>query len=129
LVINPKGEVLAVSRRENHTDFGLPGGSREGLESPVITAIRETWEETRVKLYEEHMAQIHIMLGYRKVCATYLALKYDDSLISQGDAGVVSWVPFTRIMSGTFQDYNRALLESIVRARNLLSSVASGVGV
>ena len=29
LMVNPKGEVLAVSRKTNHEDLGFPGGKPE----------------------------------------------------------------------------------------------------
>lgn len=43
------GKILCVSRKEDHTSFGLPGGKRDPEDASVKdTAIRETFEETDI---------------------------------------------------------------------------------
>jgi 8-oxo-dGTP pyrophosphatase MutT (NUDIX family) len=115
LVINPCGLVLAVSRRDDPTDFGLPGGKREGCETPLQTAIRETFEETRVRLFPEHMVPIYAGQGRKFYCATYLATKYDDSEIGSSEEGVVKWLDYAEVLPGTFRNYNARLLREILR--------------
>lgn len=118
LVINPEGLVLAVSRRDNHADFGIPGGKREGGETPIETAIRETYEETRVKLFPEGMVHIYSGMGRKFYCATYLATMYDDSELTAGgvgNEGVVKWLDYTDVIVGTFREYNVRLLREIFR--------------
>lgn len=46
VLLNKKGEVLAVSRKHDHNDFGLIGGKVDEGENVVEAAIRETKEET-----------------------------------------------------------------------------------
>jgi hypothetical protein len=43
VLINEEGLILGVSRKDNHTDFGLVGGKMdpEDNNDPMITAIRE----------------------------------------------------------------------------------------
>lgn len=45
LIIND-GRILAVSRKTNHSDFGLPGGKLDPGESFKEALIREVMEET-----------------------------------------------------------------------------------
>ena len=44
VIINEQGLVLAVSRKDDHTNFGLPGGKMEieDQSNPIATAFRET---------------------------------------------------------------------------------------
>ena len=47
VILNEKNEVLAVSRKDNHKDFGLPGGKVDPEDfSNVDAIIREVKEET-----------------------------------------------------------------------------------
>jgi 8-oxo-dGTP pyrophosphatase MutT (NUDIX family) len=48
VLINENGLVLGVSRKDDHSKMGLPGGKMdpEDLLDPMTTAIRECTEET-----------------------------------------------------------------------------------
>jgi len=50
MLIIKDGLILAVSRRYDKTKFGLPGGKVEPDETPDQAAIRETLEETGIKV-------------------------------------------------------------------------------
>jgi 8-oxo-dGTP diphosphatase len=50
MLIVKEGRILAVSRRYDKTKFGLPGGKVEPEETPEQAAIRETLEETGIKV-------------------------------------------------------------------------------
>ena len=50
LVLNQDGLILAVSRRNNPNKFGLPGGKCEENEQDFKAAVRETLEETSVRV-------------------------------------------------------------------------------
>ena len=50
LVLNKDGLILAVSRRNDPTKFGFPGGKLEFQEQLYLAAVRETQEETNVKV-------------------------------------------------------------------------------
>jgi 8-oxo-dGTP diphosphatase len=45
------GLILAVSRKDDKTKFGLPGGKTSEGELPQQTAIRETLEETGIEVH------------------------------------------------------------------------------
>lgn len=46
LVFSPEGKVLAVSRKDDPNDLGLPGGKAEDGETPFEAVVREVEEET-----------------------------------------------------------------------------------
>lgn len=116
LIINPEGLVLGVSRRTDHNDFGLPGGKKDFIDRDGIDcAIRETYEETRVRLYPEHMIHVFSGQGRKYYCATYLATKYDDSEMCSSEEGLVKWLDYADVIPGTFKDYNTLLLREILR--------------
>ena len=46
LILRSDGKVLAVSRKHDETQFGLPGGKVDPGETPRDTAVREALEET-----------------------------------------------------------------------------------
>lgn len=50
MLIIKDGLILSVSRKGDGTKYGLPGGKTEGSELPFTAAIRETLEETGVKV-------------------------------------------------------------------------------
>lgn len=56
------GDALLVILRDDRPDipypghWDLPGGGREGDESPATCALRETWEETGLKLHPDDLS-------------------------------------------------------------------------
>ncbi len=50
VLLNDNGEVLAVSRKTDHNDFGLVGGKVDEGESIEDAAFRETLEETGLNI-------------------------------------------------------------------------------
>jgi 8-oxo-dGTP pyrophosphatase MutT (NUDIX family) len=126
LIINPQGLVLGVSRRTDPNDFGLPGGRREPIDKDGFDiAIRETWEETRVVLYRDHMIPIFAEQGRKFFCATYLATKYDDTEMCSSEEGVVKWLDYADVVPGTFKEYNTLLLREILKAFTSIQLVRS----
>lgn len=110
VLINPEGLVLGVSRKHDHNDFGLPGGKMEESDASVVmTAIRETLEETGLRATNLRLIfAIHKggFMGY-----TYLA-DYEGE-INHNEPHVVKWVPFNRLIEGSFGRYNKMVAESL----------------
>jgi 8-oxo-dGTP pyrophosphatase MutT (NUDIX family) len=110
VLINPEGLVLGVSRKNNHNDFGLPGGRMEPEDgSPMVTAYRETLEETGLKISNLRLVfAIHKggNMGY-----TYLA-DYEGE-INHNEPHVVKWVEFRTLVRGSFGRYNQLVAESL----------------
>jgi len=111
VLINKEGLVLGVSRKTNHNDFGLPGGKMdpEDNENPINTAIRETLEETGLRISNLKLVfAIHKSgnMGY-----TYMA-DYEGE-INHNEPHVVKWVPFETLVGGSFGRYNQLVSESL----------------
>lgn len=112
VILNEDGLVLAVSRKDNHDDFGLPGGKMEEIDGndPIETAIRETLEETGIKIWGLHLIFAMHKDGYMGY--TYIAYGHDGE-INHNEPHVVEWVPFEVIMNGSFGKFNTLVSESL----------------
>lgn len=112
VVVLKEGLVLGVSRKDNHKDFGLIGGSLEDYDlTPEDGAIRESFEETGLKITNLRLiyAKVHTdgRIGY-----TYLAdysgeIKYDEP-------HVVKWTKFSELIRGSFGYWNLQVYHCLV---------------
>ena len=113
--MNEKGEVLAVSRKDNPNDFGLPGGKVEPGETPAQAALRELLEETGYEVVDPRYAQI-IYHGEHK---NALVVTYDvpaqvlRKISTPKESGVVAWIQPEILIKGTFGEYNHSLLRAL----------------
>lgn len=118
LILNQEGLALLVSRKNNPNDFGLPGGKIDPGEGPIEAAIRETLEETGVKVTSNHLIPVYVgpdAPGSEKLCVTYWVSKYNDESLGTTESGIVKWAPFAETLSGTFADYNSRLLTQLMK--------------
>lgn len=58
IIENPKGQVLLLQRVKVPYGICLPGGKVDEGETVLRGAIRETWEETRIHLFESEMVKL-----------------------------------------------------------------------
>jgi 8-oxo-dGTP pyrophosphatase MutT (NUDIX family) len=112
LFVNGNGEVLAVSRKNDHADLGLPGGSVEPGETFDEAAVRETLEEVGVKILKmrdvfDHPCRVHY-------AHTFLAIEHEGEPRSMEGAWV-GWVKPEALLEPhcSFREYNRALFEAL----------------
>lgn len=112
---NEKGQVLAVSRKDNSSDFGLPGGKVDPGESSLRAAIRELEEETGLCVDPAHVHYIYERdAGEGKKVACYTAnVNNLSGTILSTEAGVVEWVEPIILTQGSFGEYNKGLFNTL----------------
>lgn len=131
------GRVLAVSRKDDHTQFGVPGGKVDpedgSLAMPEFVGTvkravaRELGEEAGVRLPAEGFRIVHQGvcpggkdgIAYWQVTLTY---DFDDDWVAetQPGEGVVAWVPWETLEGGPFGTYNRKLRAALYAQQDFL---------
>lgn len=111
VLINNEGLILGVSRKHDHNDFGLPGGKMdpEDGNNPIITAMRETKEETGLDV--SNLELIFAIHKHGYMSYTYLA-KWKGE-INYTEPHIVKWITKQKLMQGGFGLYNRLVIDSL----------------
>lgn len=116
MLIVKDGRILAISRRHDKTKFGLPGGKCEPDESNDAAAIRETLEETGIKVTKcefifRRDEPRDRPEGEDFHCYCYYATEWVGEP-TDSEEGVVKWLTERELTvdKGAFADYNRRTL-------------------
>jgi 8-oxo-dGTP pyrophosphatase MutT (NUDIX family) len=107
-ILNSK--ILAVSRKNNHSDFGLPGGKLEASDETMFHGlIREVMEETGVRI--EKAEPIFTREDNEYVAIVFLVTKWtkEDVSLNPSETGRVKWADFEDLKKGSFGNYNSKL--------------------
>lgn len=107
-----QGQILAVSRKNNPDDFGLPGGKLEPNETFEEGAIREVKEETGLDIFGLTPVFYRMDGDFFAVC--YVA-QWKGEIDNDLESGIVKWADFETIKSGSFGHYNEELEKSLIR--------------
>lgn len=117
MLIIKDGLILSISRRNDKTKFGLPGGKCEENETPADAAIRETAEETSVLVSECEWIYTreeprHSPEGQDFECHCFYAHKWQGEP-TNSEEGEVKWLTVKELTttSGAFPDYNRRTID------------------
>lgn len=112
LLLNQEGKVLAVSRKDKKTDFGLPGGKVDKDETDEEAAIREAKEETGLTVTNLRLVWKNVdSHNYWTSC--YLA--DHEGEVSSKEEGVVCWVDRDVLTNGCFGEFNKKVFEELDR--------------
>jgi len=109
-----EGKVLAVSRKNDPTQMGLPGGKVDAGETWIDTVLREVKEETGLDvnvvahLYDRHDEGF---LGKTFLCEIIGEIPQD---FQTNESGRVAWVEWQELFDGPFGVYNRNLFNHIL---------------
>ena len=116
MLIVKDGLILGVSRKNDITKFGLPGSKVDGNETQEEAAIRETLEETGIKVNkcERFFNRTELPSypgGEEFESATFYALDWEGE-ISSTEEGDVKWLIAKELTSSSaaFPDYNSRML-------------------
>lgn len=120
VILNDENEVLAVSRKNDHNDMGLPGGKVDDKDylgypyNELQTAlIREVKEETGLDIDVNTSELIFAIHKDGYMSYTYLIKKWSGD-IETDEPHVVRWTHFEEIMMGSFGKYNSLVCESLL---------------
>jgi len=108
LIIRPDGKILAVSRRDDPTAMGLPGGKVDPGESTMDAAARELQEETG--LTATSLNQVFEWEDSNNYINTTFACEVDGEF-GTDEEGVIKWVSPETLVAGPFGDYNERLFQ------------------
>ena len=110
VIMRKDGKFLGVSRKNDHSDFGFPGGHIEDGESPEGAAIRELQEETGLIATNLHyLMKVPTKSG--GFCAVFLCKA--KGKIHTEEEGVVKWVTQEDLLDGSFGDQNFLVLKKL----------------
>lgn len=102
---------LGVSRRNDHDSFSFAGGKCEEGESTIQCAVRETEEETGVRIKSMNLIDVyeHQVGDVIHKCWTYAVRTYEgkftpnEELIAKGE-GILKWVTPQTLYDGAFKE-------------------------
>jgi len=120
LIVNKRNEVLGVSRKTDSSKFCLPGGKQEPNETIERTAIRETEEETGLRVTK--CSQIYNNVNYDNNTyfdtTCFLAEEWNGNIFSTEDI-IIKWLTVEELLSttsGAYPEYNK----NVIAAYNAL---------
>ena len=117
LVLSRAQKVLAVSRKDNPADFGLPGGKMDGADSVLTAAAgREFREETGMDLtikgaplFNKFTGKYHDTTFYGTIHNDVFDMKKANADLTARGEGRMAWVDWNTLYNGTFGEYNRQI--------------------
>tara|TARA_Y100000389_G_scaffold112722_1_gene109788 strand:+ start:2951 stop:3343 length:393 start_codon:yes stop_codon:yes gene_type:complete len=113
VILNGKGQVLAVSRKDNHNDFGLIGGWVDTKDDSLEMALcREIKEETGLIVKPTNLLQVLSMNRGGNMSYSYYVKDYEGE-IETDEPHIVKWTDFEEIKNGSFGYWNTLVEMSV----------------
>lgn len=113
VILNDNNEVLAVSRKDNHNDFGLIGGWVDTKDDSLEMALcREIKEETGLIVKPTNLLQVLSMNRGGNMSYSYYVKDYEGE-IETDEPHIVKWTDFEEIKNGSFGYWNTLVEMSV----------------
>ena len=109
VVLKNSDKILGVTRKHDHTLWGLPGGKLDPGETPTQAIIRETKEETGLDIFNVNLIDERIYkdrLVYLFVADWSGKIEYDVET-----EGKCEWITWDHVIKGPFGEYNKMIKE------------------
>ena len=102
-------KILMVSRKDNHSDFGLVGGKLEDNETPLQAFIRETKEETGVDLHNiEYLGK-----RFDGEYFVYVYVAHTNDEINHSENHIAKFGEWSDLFTGVFGEFNYNLYDEV----------------
>lgn len=107
LVIDTSGNILSVTRKTDHSDWGLPGGKLDAGESYLQGLVRETLEETGLTI-EPINLDYYEAVDSDYIVRTYICKITNIKMVptSKQESGLVEFKKPIELLKSSFKDYN-----------------------
>lgn len=116
-VLFKNGKILAVSRKTDSRDFGLPGGKVDEGEDLYQAISREVYEETGITILNFYPIFTRKDDEYKTVTFFVESWLGHSQKMEKGN---VSWVEYNKIENGSFGKYNSQLKKTLLKKKKFL---------
>lgn len=111
--------ILAVHRKDDPSDYGLPGGKVEFNEDPINAALRELSEETRYYTNDNDLVFLDTRIDKNYIVYVY-TLDFKNLMFhNQNYENRDGWKTLKDLSSGSFGEFNKLLFEDLLLGVNL----------
>lgn len=107
IVLKNGDKILGVTRKHDHTLWGLPGGKLDPDETAFEAITRETKEETGLDIYNLKLIDDRVYkdrLVYLFVADWSGSIEYDVET-----EGKCEWITWDHVINGPFGEYNKLI--------------------